>query len=286
MENNTSGTGSVTIEELSRLYKTIHTTVIIDAIVIIAAAVLCIRFVNPALVLLFAALAFRLFGITGMRRKYRRLCDEYRLMHTVGQRIHATSYMRKGGAGIDETTVKNADLIPVSYKPLFLNGIAGRTDDMDISMCESTFTFRYEDQISGKTKGDYLSGVWIHLVRMHEKDNDWRVITPDLEARDYVLTFYNKKKDFVRRETENGLIYYTAAENSAPSEETLRRIATLTNKSSRLLAVSAKGRNVDIFMHSRFLSEQASLTVEPTENNVGRDIFPELAQVLSIAASV
>ena len=286
MENTTSGAGSVTMEELARLYKTMHITVLADAAVMIAAAFLCIRFVTPALVLLFAALAFRLLGISSMRRKYRRLCDEYRLMHTVGQRINASTYTRKSGAGIDEATVKNADLLPVNYKPLFLNGIAGRTDDMDIAMCESTFTFRYENRISKKMTGDYLSGIWIHLVRMHEKDNDWRVITPELEARDYVHAFYDGKSSFSRRETENGLILYTGDGTSAPSEETLRRIATLTNKSSRLLAVSAKGRNVDIFMHSRFLSEPASLTVPPTEKNVSTDIFPELAQILAVAASV
>ena len=284
------------LPELTKEFERAKTATYLFLPMIIGSIVLSVytRSLAVAVVLMVIILGLYFFIFRKLGTEYAKHLSRENAVATVGALLKTDRFYTKGGAGLTEQDVREAELIKTdagNRKISFFDAMAGKCGRLpsvitqDVAIAQNVGT--------GKRQGPaYVNcGNWIHAVLPKDTGLDLRVLQDTVMPDGDRELYFGARQDHLteRDPAEAGLssegwhLYLgKGTEPEQIPERFVKGLQSLREYTTGDLAVSVRGASADLYIRDRFLTLNYQSTTKPTEEVLTFDPFPELTRVADL----
>lgn len=238
------------------------------------------------------AVLFHLCFLRKKQKEYVQAVNESNILLTVGRRIGAERVERKEDKESAANIVEEAQLIPVdekSHSVSFFNSIQGEYRDMKIAVSDAVVMEPYA--FGRKNKKRYVDncGCWTHIELKEETSYDFRLFEENALPAMIQQPFYDDPKQHNLRKRmamSVGLsadCYFYTATDFIPGDRFFLRFQDLKRYTPGGVAISVRGKTIDVYIRNRVLARAVSMREQPTQESLCFDPYPELKWILELA---
>ena len=278
---------------LQRAYRSYRLSVFCFIPLLIAAAVFLFWNRYVTLVLLELAVLYQLFYLRRRQRRYTSQFNRANLQVTLCPALGCGAPEEQGSAGITRQTILEACLMPLDKgenAALLRQGLQGKKEDVAAALCDAVLAESFTLVNKGRHRVHFNCGCWIHLTLPLDTGCDWRLLQENALPTLISRAFYAGHTELeaaplADRELAGRFVLYrpVTQPEQAPSPALLKQLRLLADYTPGQLAISLRGRSMDVFLRNRFLARPVSFAAAPTLAQLELDPLPELDYLLRMA---
>lgn len=237
----------------------------------------------------------QLFYFRRKQKEYRSHLQRANLLAVKGGILGTEEVDEKGGAGLSVEALRNAELIAYREQGKAVNfflGMNGRYKGLEIVSADAAIAQFYGDD---SRKAEVSCGNWTHILLPLDSGLDIRLLDRDIMRQSTHSKFYSEHSNLLELDTaDKGIpecyLFYknSSAVYSEPELPALfkERLRSITGYTPGRIAISIRGREMDVYIRDRFLGRSFSIHGEPDEKLLTVDPYPELEKILELAAAL
>lgn len=267
------------------------------AMLLILMAALAMVFINRVFTLpvLAMAMMYHLFILRPLQKQYSSSVTQANLELTVVKKAGAQKASEKSIELFTPQIIQSAELMPCQdgkNMPLFRWEIHGRSEELDLTLCDVTIPQSFHLSAGGKKRIHFNSGTWVHLelpvdTKLNLRLLDETSVPTPIRMDFFALLPGYKTVPVHDPDIEKRFVMYAPNPQEAKLPDSMiRNLKSFMEYTPGYIAISVKGSQMDVFVRGRFLARPVSAARKPDQALLDFDPFPELSYIINLARSI
>ncbi len=262
------------------------------ALLVIVLLVSVLRQYMLTMVSLIIVFFVQIFVFRRLQKKYRDHLQRVNLLTVTGGLLNTEVLDEKGGAGLSMETLRNAELLSYQEKGKEVNfylGMHGKYEKMDVTTADAAIVQFFG---ADARKAEVNCGNWTHIVLQKDTGLNLRILDRESMRLSVLQDYFASLPHLSAVEKpewelpESLLIFADKEKDTEIPEAFLSRLSEFVKYTPGKVAVSIHGQEVDVYVKNRFLGSNFKTNIEPTEQILTANSYPELEKLLRMTAAL